>query len=70
MAKSKSIQKHAAITITADERRLRAMVRSSIRAGIAITRHEEQVIEDEFIRLATKQKQQSNGPKSAEVSHG
>ena len=42
-----------AITIVGDERKLRSLVRRAIRAGLAASRSEEQVIEDEFIRLAT-----------------
>lgn len=43
-----------AITIVADERKFRALVRNSIRGNVAMTRCEERNIENEFIRLAQK----------------
>jgi hypothetical protein len=56
------------ITIITDERKLRALVRKSVRAHVAMTRPEERGIEDEFIRLFRKQEQPKNAPKPAEVS--
>jgi hypothetical protein len=56
------------LTIIADERKLRALVRNSVRISVAMTRYEERRIEDEFIRLARKQKRP--GSMRSEVSHG
>jgi hypothetical protein len=58
------------ITIVTNERKLRALVRNSLRSGVAMTRYEERAIEDEFIRLARKQEQPKNAPKPAEVPRG
>jgi hypothetical protein len=57
------------ITIITDERQLRALVRNSLRSGVAMTRTEERRIEDEFIRRARNQKQLSAKSKPSEVSH-
>jgi hypothetical protein len=56
------------ITIIAEERKLRSLVRKSVRASVAMTRREEQVIENEFIRLAGEQSK--NASKPTEVPHG
>jgi hypothetical protein len=42
------------VTFITDERNLRALLRSSIRACCAMTRNEELNIEDEFVRRARK----------------
>jgi hypothetical protein len=42
------------IPIEADERKLRTLVRESIRAGVGMTRNEELAIEDEFVRRVGK----------------
>jgi hypothetical protein len=64
------VANNSLITIITDERKLRVLVRKAVREGVAMTRCEERKIEDEFIRLARKQKQPSDAPKPAEVPHG
>ncbi len=54
------------ITITGTERQLRALVRKALRAPgtVAMTRYEEQCIEDAFLRVARAQQP------AAEVARG
>jgi hypothetical protein len=44
--------KLAVITLISEEGELRALVRKAVRAGVEMTRHEEETIEQEFIRLS------------------
>ena len=52
------------MNITGTARQLRALVRDAVREGVTMTRHEEQSIEDAFLRLVRAQQP------AVGVSHG